>query len=1032
MQHLLCRNALAAGLLWAIASHAAAQDALPPVAPAPREGEATPSRETTATTLDRVQVSATGTRIPRAGFDTLEPAQVISREYLEKGNVTNLADAFARAPSFSLGASAYGDQSSYGVGVSFASRFGLGSNRLLTLINGRRFVSSNPPTLFGPGGPGNQVDLNVVPTNMIERSENIGIGGAPTYGLDAISGVSNVILRDRFDGVEVDLGYGLSERGDGQRVNASSLFGTDFAQGRGHFVLSLNYDGLDGVPESNRRFYREGYSLKPNPSASAIQRYQPGRDATTDGRVHGAIPFDKGPGDGVPGQVYLRDRRLGGMTWGGLALPVGNSRDKSGRVLGLGAKGDQYLQFDKQGQLVAFDPGKNFGSSSASGGDGVPLWEVGQIVSDLDRKTAYLTGHFDLTDDVRGFWEASSYNAQAREIRAQSMYNADGFGTLRLDGSGNQSGMLTFPADHPMLTPQARQALAVRGVQKFQLSRASRDLATSNASSQTNVWRVVGGLDGYFSLGGRGFNWEASGVYGRGDFSYTGTGLVQRNFINAINVTRAADGRVVCDATAPGTKADAACVPLDLFGEGRASRQALDYVTTPRYAAATMEQTVFNANLTGEIVDLPGGALAFNTGYEFRREQGAFRPSAFDRQGLGRSVAINPTQGRIQSNEFFGEVLAPLVNGDAGIPGLHRLDLTAKLRRVDNSVNGWFTAYTYGLQYEPVSGVQLRGNKTRSFRSPALVELYTDQAAYYFVEEPCQASNIGNGPRPAQRAVNCAAFFAAYPDANPATFQGPPGNIQGRRVGSTDLGNEQADSWTAGLVLQPDWAPGLRMAVDYYRIDLSNIINGIDAKDILSGCFDTGDFNAADVPRANAYCSMITRDPANGYARSVSTTFVNGPYIHFRGWTAEATYALDLDALGWGRGRVDLGFTGYFPQSWTRAPAPGVPAVEWVDTRDGQTRKYQWEADYTVGAWSLGAEANYTPSQMSKPDLGPESQDYARVDGYLSVNANVGYRFSDRWRMNLSVNNLTDDIGPFPYVNDAMGRRYMLSATMKL
>lgn len=1033
MQAILTRTRLAFALSWVLAAQAQAQAVEAPAAPGAGEvAGGQPDR--TATTLDRVTVTATGTRIPRAGFDTLEPAQVISRDYLDNGNITNLADAIRQTPGFSLGASAYGGQATFGAGVSFASRFGLGSNRLLTLVNGRRFVSSNPPTLFGPGGPGNQVDLNIIPTNLIERTENLSIGGAPTYGTDAISGVTNIFLRDRFDGVEVEMGYGLSERGDAQRVNASSLFGTDFADGRGHFVLSLGYDGLDGVPASSRRFYRQGYSQQPNPSASAMTQYQPGRDSRTDGRLHADIPFNNGSSDGVPGQVYIRDRRLGGLTWGGLALPDDQTRDPAGQVRGFGANADQYLQFDPQGQLVPYAPGVNFGNSSASGGDGLPLWQAGQIVSDLDRKTAYLTGHFDFTDNVRGFWEASSYSAQAREILAQSIYNADGFGRAGLDGSGDKSGTLTFPADHPLLTAQARQALAARGVERFQLSRASRDLVVNNSASQSNVWRVVGGLDGHFSLGSRGFNWEASGVYGRGDFAYTGTGLLQQNFINALNVTRRADGSVACDATAAGTVADPACVPLDLFGEGRASRQALAYVTTPTRATAALEQAVFNANLTGDVVELPGGMMAFNAGYEFHREEGAFRPSSYERQGLGRSVPINATQGRVQSNEFFGELFAPLVDPDAGIPGLHRLDLTAKLRRVNNSVNGWFSAYTYGLQYEPLAGVQLRANKTRSFRSPSLVELYADQSAYYFVSEPCQAGNITSGPRPANRAANCAAFFDAYRGADPATFQGPPASILGKRIGNTDLRNEQADSWTAGLVLQPDWAPGLRMAVDYYSIELTDIIDGLGTSDILSGCFDAdaGDFNTADVPNANPYCSLIGRDPRTGVATAVSTPYVNGPYIDFRGWTAEVAYRLDLQGRGWGRGVLDLGFYGYFPQRWQRAAAQGIPPVEWVDTRDGTTRSYQWKAAYAVGPWTLGANFNYVPGQQLSPNLTVESRDYARADGSLWVSANVGYRVNERWKVNLAVDNLTDDMGPFPYVNDALGRRYMLTATMKL
>jgi outer membrane receptor protein involved in Fe transport len=1018
-------SCLAASLLCVLAAQVHAAEA-PPGAPVPAGG--TQTAPPAPTDLDRVQVTMTGTRIPRAGFDTLEPAQVISREELDAQNITNLADAMARTPSFGLSASAYGSQSSYGAGVSFASRFGLGSNRMLTLVNGRRFVSSNPPTPLGPSSPGSQVDLNIIPTNLIERVENVGIGGAPTYGSDAISGVSNVILRDHFDGVEAELGYGLSERGDGQRVNASSLFGTSFAEGRGHFVLSLNYDSQDGVLEADRRFYREGYSLQPNPSAKAIAQYQPGRVAAKDGRLDSRVPFNTGNSDGVPGSVYIRDRTVLGATWGGVALPVAAryTADASGRLRGFGDNADTYLQFDAQGNLVPYDPGRNFGTGNASGGDGVRLWQVSQVVSDLDRKTAYLTGHFDFSERVRGFWEASSYSAQARELTDQSIYNSAGFGQTGLDGRGDSSGMLRIPVTHPLLTEQARQTLQALGAKEFLLSRASRDVVTGNSASRSDVWRVVGGLEGYFALGDRNFNWEVSGVYGRGDFDYTGRALVQQKFINALNVSRNADGRVVCNGLAAGVTTDPACVPLDLFGESRASRAALSYVTTPTRATSSLEQTVFNANLTGELVELPGGMMSFNAGYEFRREEGRFNPSSFQQQGLGRAVAINAAAGKVHSNELFGELFAPLIDTDAEIPGLHRLDVTGKVRWVNNSVNGAFTAFTYGFQYEPLPGVQLRANKTRSFRSPSLVELYANQSRFYFVNEPCEASNITSGPRPVNRAANCATFFSGYPAVNPGTFEGPNGSIPGRQVGSTQLRNEQADSWTAGLVLQPGWAKGLRMAVDYYSIDLTDMIGALSSNDILSGCFDGATL------AGNVYCRLVDRDPVTAMARSVNTTYVNGPYINFRGWTAEASYRFDLDELGWGRGQLDLGLYVYIPRVWKRAAAPGIPPVDYVDTGSGETRQYQWDVGYSVGRWSLGATANYYPSHLFRPNLGVESQDYRRVDGYLGVDANVGYRFNERWRMNLAVTNLTDDLGHAPYYAGTMGRRYMLTATMKL
>jgi len=924
MSRSLCRSTLAVALLWAIASQARAVDAAPPPVTPPdaeqnRSGKTQPPRQPSITDLDRVRVTATGTRIPRAGFDTLEPAQVIGRELLEDTNTVNLIDLVARSPSFGAGASYYGNQSSFGAGVNFAQRFGLGSNRLLTLVNGRRFVTSNPPTVFGPDGGGTQVDLSNIPTNMVQRIENISIGGAPTYGSDAISGVSNIILRDNFSGMETQAGYGQTERGDVPVYLLSNLLGSDFADGRGHFVLSTEVSRTEGVRADTSHVRRHAYSLQLNPDAKAIAQYQPGRDPATDGRVNGQIPFNSGPSDGVPASVYIRDTRWSDMTFGGLALPTGGShiRDASGQLRGFGPNQNQLLQFDTQGQLVPYNPGNNFGRSFASGGDGINPVLVSQLVSDQDRANVFSTGHFDFTDSLRGFWEASWGRVRTRELVNQNAYNAVGFGYARLDGGGSTSGALEFPADHPLLTAQARQTLQDMGVQSFRLSRSSRDLGMSTAASESQLWRVVGGLSGPFDLAGRSYNWEATMTHGQGRFDYLSRGLIQQNFINALNATRDAAGNVVCDSTRPGTTADPACAPLDLFGQGRASREALAYVSTPTRATSDTAQTVFNTNVTGGLFDLPGGETTFNVGYEYRREAASFTPSTYQRLGLGRAVPIQGSRGSYYSNEYFGEVFAPLVDSEAGIPGLHRLDLTGKLRRVQSSVNGGFNAYTYGFQYEPLEGLQLRANRTQSFRAPSISELYTSsQAAYFFIPEPCEASSIDSGPRPDLRRANCQKFFAAYPGINPNTFESAGTSQLGYTSGSTSLRNEKARSWTAGLVLKPKNVEGLRAAVDYYNINLTDVITELGESDITSGCFDSEVFDASDVNNANRFCSMITRDPATAVATSIRTTYANGPYINFKGWTAEVNYLVDLAQRGWGRGSLQLNFYGYFPRTW--------------------------------------------------------------------------------------------------------------------
>src|SRR5690606_16072684 len=153
--------------------------------------------------------------------------------------------------------------SDLGVAQTFVNFFGLGSQRTLTLVNGRRFVSSN--TVSGSGGatsPGSQVDLNVIPAGLVDRIETVAIGGAPVYGADAIAGTVNVILKDDFEGAQATLQYGLTDRGDAESFTARALMGGNFADGRGNAVVALEHNEQKGILLSSRMPFRY---LVPNP-----------------------------------------------------------------------------------------------------------------------------------------------------------------------------------------------------------------------------------------------------------------------------------------------------------------------------------------------------------------------------------------------------------------------------------------------------------------------------------------------------------------------------------------------------------------------------------------------------------------------------------------------------------------------------------------------------------------------------------------------------------------------------------------------
>lgn len=983
------------------------------------------SSETKAKTLDTVQV--TGSRIRRAGFDTLEPATVISREAIEVRGFTNLADVLNEGPTFGVGATPEAGQSSFGVGVNFANQFGLGTARTLTLINGRRVVSANTPTIFGPAGPGLQVDLNIIPVQWVDRVENLTVGGAPTYGSDAIAGVVNIITRRDYEGAEVSATYGITDRNDTRRENISAIAGSSFANGDGNFMVSASFDSIDPTALIARKWGAQAFAFRTNPCASTVP---PGRDPSNDGRVNTNVPFQTctpSPGtDGIPNSVLIRNDRFNTFTAGGL-------------LLGLG------LQFDANGNLVPFDVGTRFGTNASSpasfnssGGDGFNLAETAQLTSGIIRRSATIDISYQLNERTRLFFEGLFYDANSEELIDQPIFNINLFGGL--------SGPITFAADYPLLSQQNRDVLAANGITSFRLSRASRDLVTNNARSETELQRFVAGLEGDFDVGGRTFYWEASVNFGDNDARFFQTVLNQQNFINALNVA-VVDGQVVCTGTPiPGLvipggntpRPDANCVPLNLFGEGRPSDAAKAYVTTETITNTQLQQKVFNANISGELFDLWGGPVAFSIGGERRIEKGSFQPDFFQRNGLGRAVPITPTVGSFSTNEFFGELLVPLIDRSADLLLLKRFDLIGKYRHVDNTVNGGFDTYTLGFQWEPFADLQFRGNYTRSLRAPAITELFTPSAEIFTaVPDPCDTRNVAGGTRPDVRQANCAAFYQAFGlDPNNFTSIAVNATIRGATSGDPNLRNESSDAYTAGLVFQPSFIRGLRMAVDWQKIEIANTIANLNAAAIATGCFDNTNFNTADVPNANTFCSRIRRSP-DGQIEFIQTGFVNGGFLNFTGWTAEIAYVKDLSEWGFAYGGdLSLTATGF---KLTRLKSSTNNVV--VNDDEGEIGNAQHRGQLTLGynrpAWGFNWQIDYQDGAVINNDDSPEARDILGTSSYWLHNAGVRVKITDRGNLRLAVTNVFDKKPPIPTlglsagVYDILGRRYSVTFNWK-
>jgi len=969
----------------------AQQTALPPAAE-PAGTEAAP-------------IIVTGTRIRLPNLTSLEPTVTLDREYLRDRGLTNIADVLNESPGVRGSITPNGAQSPFGQGMNFANLYGLGINRTLTLVDGMRVVSSNVP-VSPNASPGTSVDLNIIPTILIDRADRVSVGGAPVYGTDAIAGTINVLLKRRFSGLDLQATSGLSGEGDNARYNLSALGGLDFAGGRGNVTAAISYDNVGGVAGNARSYYRANVFSLINANLSGLT-------PATDGRLNPAIGYDSGPSDGNPGTVLVANANFYPLSPGGVIAS------------GPGAFA---LQFDPSGNLVPYNPGIPYAAGRASGGDGYRPNDYVQLTSNLERLNTALFATYDLTDRISLFAEGLYSHSVSAQMAAAPTYNSV--------ITGGRNAALMFSVANPLLSAQARQALVDNGYSTFVLSRANSDLADTAGQTTADLYRVIGGARGTVALGGRIYDFEVSVNYGRSDVVDRFQDINQQNFINAVN---GCSTTVTVFGTGGVPVADPACAPLSLFGSGVASPQALAYVLQNNVTRSRLEQFVANANVGGSPFELFGNPVAFNLGFEHHEEKGRFTPDPFIQAGLGRSGMVTPTSGAYHMNEEFAEVLVPFVTPQNGAV-ISKLEAFGRFRNVDNSTNGSFQSWAAGGAFAPIRDIEFRGNFTRSFRTPSITELYSARALGFFaVPDLCSPANINAGPAPTVRATNCAAFLAQYPGATPlaAATLGAPGYFGG----NPNLRNEVADSFTYGVLLQPSFVPNLSVTVDYINIKIKDPITLLLPTSIASGCFDNVSFNAADPANGNGFCSLIQRD-ANGqvvYSTTnpgVTAGYVNGKQIRMDAVQAAVNYMTGLERLNL-PGNLAVGVDVFHLRNRLN-DVTGVAPVQ----SEGLVGDPKWQGQlrlrYENQTWGIGSNVNYTGAQaVAYTNRGASPSDIREIDHFdpfATVDSSVWFKTDDGFRLTLSVTNVFNRVGQEyngyivpASINDALGRRFSLS-----
>ncbi|MGO2478346.1 MAG: TonB-dependent receptor domain-containing protein [Pseudoalteromonas sp.] len=934
--------------------------------------------------VERIEV--TGSRISKPKLSQPAPIVTISAADIAKAGTPDLGSILAELPAIGSTDTLIGNNdSNEDAGVSSADLRRLGASRTLVLVNGKRHVA---------GAPGSsQVDLTTIPAALIERIEIITGGASAIYGSDAVSGVVNVILKDNFDGLQLNASIANSTEGVGSKSNSVSILaGTDIADGRGNMTFFVGKDHIREVMANDLR--------------------QSDNWGTVDN------PLSEGEEDGIP------DR---------LTVPrVMSERISENTVINpFGAAGDIYT-FANNGSPELM-PAREFSNSFAFGSfpEGCQycfkLQDYENVLPELERTTVGSTLNYNLTDNHTFY---SDFKFVRSEIQ-QQFQPSFRFG----DDSINV-------VDNPYLDEGLRQQLLSDGTTSATMSKFYGELGNRSADNKRELFRFVGGFEGLFTLGETDFAYDTYYVYGQTDNRRkTLNDLVPDNLVAALDaVIDPATGEAACrsqvpslqgpDYTDPASVNGGDCTPYNPFGYNQASAEAKDWVSADVTRTDRITQELIGGSITfdtAQFLELQGGAIGFAAGFEYREETSESNTDEFTKAGFLTNAATPDSYGEFDVTEGFVEVSLPIL---AGLSFAKELTLDAAYRAADYSHAGNADAWKVGLLYRPFDDIRVRGTYGQAVRAPNIAEAFSPQSpGFGRVSDPCDADNINDNPN---RVANCAALGI------PAGFEANDNvSIDTVSGGNPDLESETSTSLTAGFVWTPSFFENFSMTIDYYDIEIEDAISFIATQSIADNCVD-----AAGGPD-ESFCSQIDRDPVTNDVDLIRSGYLNAAAITTRGIEADFDYDMNLS---------DYDYTGELKLNLFVNHLLELEDFEFqnrpdkVNVENGEVGDPEWQArlsatylidDYTVN-WTTRFIDRSARIELSPDGDIPEDLSPAYVGSIVTHDLSASYQLLDGTRIDLGIRNLTDKLPP-DYISasgsneaiyDVIGRRFFANLSI--
>jgi iron complex outermembrane recepter protein len=842
-----------------------AADAAQAAEPAP--GEAAPSSGKRKSGEEEIVV--TGSRIRRKDLTTPAPITVISKDQVQASGKVSIGDFLQMLPE--QGNATNTAINNGGSGATRVSLRGLGVARTLVLLNGRRFV----PGGFGNNGTDASVDLNAIPTAVIERVEVLKDGASAVYGSDAIGGVVNLITRKRLNGAEVSGYAGTSTHGDGQTYDINFTGGTSGE--RGSVLFSGGYYTQKTVWGGDRDFARIPLS------------YDAVGSLTTTGKPG---PYSQGSTTVPAGTIVLPTGQAG------KPLPNPNNDPRIAFYNQLVTQNPTATTFIRDPSATnsiclggsttdCWRPFKN--ASLPPDGDGYNFMPDNYLVTPQQRISLYSIGDIRLGEGARAYFEGSYVNRQSAINLAAEPYLSDTENmTISKDNFYN-------PFGRDFTQGPGTPAATAGAVRKRLL-----EFGTRYTKSDIDTFRVVAGLDGSLPEAAgplKGWVWDVSLNYGR-----TTSTIVKQGNINKVTMQQALgpsdrDGHCL-DAT--GTII-AGCVPLNLFGGPNSITP--DQIANLQYTGTlrgTNQLTAAQLNASGELFKLfAERPIGLALGYEYRIVSGENIPDPITVAGQTTGNKADITRGHYYVNEGYGELSIPVIGG---VPFVEDLEASAAIRVFDYNTFGSDFTYKFGGRWRVIRDFTFRGTYSTGFRAPSVAELYQGQSdAFPNVQDPCRGLGVaGGGPPPA----------TCGDAANNGDAQT---QLRSRVGGNTDLKPETAKIFTAGIVIEPRFIRNFTVTADYFNITIDQTLAPIGASTILNACY------FGDPASASRYCDLIQRDPTTHKIVNIINLTTNAGKDETDGIDLAVRYDIPSEYGRWG-----LLFDGTWLHQYNRTLADGT------------------------------------------------------------------------------------------------------------